>query len=102
MAVSRCALALALDEEVRESLGAVDGALQCDSPQCLSTTSRVVVAVLAARSTVQVNHDLEVVVPCPPNHTVEVLGLTLDVRLAARNVVGPVPNWHTDVVETGG
>lgn len=49
----------------------------------------------------QVNHDFDIVIPCPSNHPVEVLGLTLDVRLTARNVVGPEPDRDSDVVQPG-
>lgn len=47
----------------------------------------------------KINHDFQAVIPGPTNHPVEVFGLTLDIRLAARYVVGPVSDRHADVVQ---
>jgi hypothetical protein len=64
--------------------------------------SRVVVPVLATGSAMQVNHDHNAVVPRPADGVVEVLGLTLVVRLPGRDVVRPVTDRDTDVVQPGG
>jgi len=82
-------------------LGPVD-VVAIGSKQGLSTTTRVVVTVLTSWSTVQIDHDLDVVIPCPTNDSVEVLGLTLDVGFPSGYVVCPETDGYTDMIQTGG
>jgi len=51
---------------------------------------------------VQVNHDLDIVIPCPTNYSVEVFGLSLDIGFTPGNVVGPEADGYTDMIQTGG
>jgi hypothetical protein len=50
---------------------------------------------------VEVNQDFEVVGPSPTNCLVEVIGLALNVRLAARDIVCPVRHRNSNVVKSG-
>lgn len=72
-----------------------------DLPQSLTTVTGVVVPVLAPRCTVQVNHNLDIVVPRPADHSVEVVRLSLDVRLSSGDVVRPVTDRNSHVIQAG-
>lgn len=93
----------AIHEPCLSSLGdGKCGTFGPNSPSGTAAVARVVVTVLAARSSVQVDEDLETVVPRPANGIVEVLRLTLVVGLTGGDVVRPVSDGNSDVVEAGG
>ena len=50
----------------------------------------------------QIDHDLDIVIPCPTNDSVEVLGLTLDVGFTSGYVVCPETDRYTYMIQTGG
>jgi hypothetical protein len=49
----------------------------------------------------QINHDLDIVIPCPSNDSVEVFSLTLDIWLAAGDIVRPETDRYSNMIQTG-
>lgn len=69
------------------------------SPIGITSMTRVVVAVLTARSAMQVQDDFDVVFPCPTYRPVEILRRSLDEGLSTGDIVRPVPDRYTDMVQ---
>jgi hypothetical protein len=88
-------------QRLDDVLGTVD-IVAIGSKQGLSTTTGIVVTVLTSGSTVQIDHDLDVVIACPANDSVQVFSLPLNIGFTSRNIVCPETDRYTNVVQTGG
>ena len=54
-----------------------------DLPKSLTPLSGIIVPILTPRCTMQVNHDLDPVIPGPVDHPIEVFSLSLDIWFSA-------------------
>jgi hypothetical protein len=71
-----------------------------DTPAGGTLVARVVVAILRAGSTVQIDQDFDFVGSRPSNSLVEVFGSTLNERFITLNIPTPVANRDTDMIQS--
>ena len=60
----------------------------------------IYIPVLTAWSTVEINNNLEAVLPCPGDGLVDIDLLSLDVRFTFLYVKGPISNRQSNVIES--
>jgi hypothetical protein len=59
-----------------------------------------IIPVLTSRDAVEINYNLQAVLPCPTDSLEEVFVLPLNIRLARCDFVGPITYWDAHVIKS--